>query len=800
MVYVADGRGNVPIQKLADSGEDVAVFCLDNRGRIVVRYMRNPRLTGAKMPVFKVILDDGSVIKATANHKLRMKSGEYREVKDLLPGDSLAITTRFEASIKDLFPNDNINSQDYWWINNGQAANIAEHRSIAEFYYNTPIPRNFVVHHRDRNAQNNNPQNLEIVSKEEHDALHSGLMVGDNNPMRRAYKEWSAVKWSGYKLKHSENNAGERNKNFSGLTNEELKRHALQLTAMLGRRFSHKDWSNYAEKNHLPQYFSKWRRDHLGGIVGLAKWAAHELGFEHIDADPRVVDSYKRYTAQGYNCEIVNGRLAIIKNCELCGKKFRTRPSTREYGVCGISCGIKRKWQDNNHKSRIVNLIHAAHAKRKQVIREAQAKLYSDLRFILGRVPQKKEWVSFCKENGISPEISRKSSPFRTYNNLKEYASQYNHKVVRIEFGGYEDVYNGTVDEFHNFFVGGFKSATHNEKRKFIYLNNLQCGEIILRSREFCNLSEVVARPEDTEETLLKKIRIATILGTYQSTLTNFPYLSKEWKQNCEEERLLGVSITGQWDSPVSRKPEVLKKLQEHGIEVNQEYAKRLGINPSAAITCVKPSGNTSQLVDASSGMHPRHGKYYIRRVRISARDPLFQMLKEQKFPYHPEVGQLEQSATTYVLEFPVASPEGAIFRNDLSAIDQLEHWKTVKTNYTEHNPSVTISVGEDEWVKVANWLYENWDILGGLSFLPAEESKYVYPLAPYEAITEEKYLELSSKLPQIDFARIIAYEKEDETQGAKELACVGATCEVDIPQSMGLPQRESAPVSISES
>lgn len=306
------------------------------------------------------------------------------------------------------------------------------------------------------------------------------------------------------------------------------------------------------------------------------------------------------------------------------------------------------------------------------------------------------------------------------------------------------------------------------------------CGEIILRSKSFCNLTEVVARAEDTEKTLLRKMELATILGTYQSTLTNFPYLSKEWKQNCDEERLLGVSITGQWDSNVARNPKTLSKMREHAIEVNKEFAKRFGVNRSVSITCVKPSGTVSQLVDASSGMHPRHAKFYIRRVRIAASDSLFQMLKEQKFPYYPEVGQSSESASTYVLEFPVKAPGGSIFKDDLSAIEQLEYWKKVKESYTEHNPSVTISVGNDEWIETSNWLYKNWPILGGLSFLPRED--HVYQLAPYEEITEERYKELTAKLPQVDFSYIVTYEKDDQTQGAKELACVSGVCEVELP------------------
>ncbi len=303
------------------------------------------------------------------------------------------------------------------------------------------------------------------------------------------------------------------------------------------------------------------------------------------------------------------------------------------------------------------------------------------------------------------------------------------------------------------------------------------CGEIILRSKQFCNLSEVVARAEDTKETLLRKIRLATILGTYQSMLTKFPYLSPEWKKNCEEERLLGVSITGQWDCPAVRNSETLQALKAEAIKTNEDYAKRFGINASTCITCVKPSGTVSQLVDAASGMHARHAPYYIRRIRISATDTLFKMLKDQKFPYKPEVGQTDADATTYVLEFPVKAPDGAIFRDDLTAIEQLEYWKKVKVNFTEHNPSVTVSVSDDEWLEVGNWLYKNWDIIGGLSFLP--RTNHVYALAPYEAISKEKYEELAKALPKIDFAEIVCYEENDETQGAKELACVSGSCEL---------------------
>ena len=272
---------------------------------------------------------------------------------------------------------------------------------------------------------------------------------------------------------------------------------------------------------------------------------------------------------------------------------------------------------------------------------------------------------------------------------------------------------------------------------------------------------------------------MATILRTYQASLVKFPYLSKKWKKNCEEEALLGVSMTGQWDNEAVRDPQVMRRLKEVAIETNRKYAKRFGINPSTSITCVKPSGNGSQLFDCASGMHPRHAKYYIRRIRIEAHNPLKKLLEDEGVPFHPEVGQVRDSATTWVFEFPVKAPKKAVTRNDLSAHKQLEYWKRLKENYCEHNPSATISVESDEWLEVGNWVYTNWNIIGGLSFLP--KSDHVYQLAPYEEISRERYEELLSEFPKIDFAKLVLYENNDQTEGAKEYACVGCMSEIDV-------------------
>jgi len=304
------------------------------------------------------------------------------------------------------------------------------------------------------------------------------------------------------------------------------------------------------------------------------------------------------------------------------------------------------------------------------------------------------------------------------------------------------------------------------------------CGEITLRSKQFCNLTSIVVRPQDSGEDLKRKIRLATILGTYQATLTDFGYLSKEWKENCEEEALLGVSITGYYDNKAIRTEKVLNELRLEAIKVNKEFAKKFGIKQSTCITTIKPHGNSGQLLYVSSGMHPWYAKHYIRRVRIATNDPLFQLIKDQGVPFKAEVGYSTADSTVAVLEFPIKAPTNAVTRNEISAIDLLNEWKKLKVNYIEHNPSVTIYVGPDEWIEVANFVYENWDIVGGLSFLP--RSDHVYQLAPYEEIDEKEYEKRMKEIQHIDFSKLVYYEQDDNTTGAKEFACVSGVCSID--------------------
>ena len=323
--------------------------------------------------------------------------------------------------------------------------------------------------------------------------------------------------------------------------------------------------------------------------------------------------------------------------------------------------------------------------------------------------------------------------------------------------------------------------AEKSERRNTEYdFGTNPCSEIILRSREFCNLSEVVVRPEDTEDTLLNKVKLATILGTIQSTLTNFKYVTKDWKKNCEEERLLGVSLTGIMDNKwtAGKLPglhTLLQNLRRMSIDTNKDWSKMLGINQSTAITCVKPSGTVSQLVDSASGIHARHNPYYIRTVRGDKKDPLTKMMVDMGFPAEDDV---MKPLDTTVFSFPIKCSEDAVFRQDMNAIEQLELWKLYQEHWCEHKPSVTISVKETEWIEVGAWVYKNFDLMSGVSFLPYSE--HTHKQAPYQDCDEKDYEKLLNKMPvNVDWTKLSDYETSDMTVGSQELACSSGSCEI---------------------
>ena len=333
--------------------------------------------------------------------------------------------------------------------------------------------------------------------------------------------------------------------------------------------------------------------------------------------------------------------------------------------------------------------------------------------------------------------------------------------------------------------VAAQKIAARNGRRDATHeFGTNPCSEIILRSNEFCNLSEVVVRSDDTLETLKEKVRKATIIGTLQSTLTDFRYLRVRWKRNTEEEALLGVSLTGIMDHDVlggkngmAESPMLatwLEEMRDVSIKTNKEWAEKLGVNQSVAITCVKPSGTVSQLVDSASGIHPRFSKHYIRRVRSDKKDPLALYMEQAGFPVENDV----MSPSSVVFSFPVKAPETSTCVKEVGAMEQLALWKTYQNHWCEHKPSVTVYYTDSEYLQVAQWIWDNFDMCSGISLLPT--SDHVYQQAPYEDISAEKYDELVAAMPQnVNWEELSQFEKEDNTTGSQELACVGGACEI---------------------
>lgn len=779
LVSVADGRGAVSFKALAEADEDVPVYCYDDKKRVQVRWMRAPRKTGEKVQVFRVTLDDGSVVRATANHRFTTREGAVKRVDQLQSGDRLQVLTRYLSSFSEqISPREDgtyeqVKSQDYWWVTGGWKQARQEHRYVSEFHTGRPLTHAETVHHRDHNGQNNSPSNLEVLLKGDHDRLHIDRMLGDRNPMRRAASEWSDEKWASYRSTMSLSVSSEKNGRYSGFTHEELKGAVDLLTRRLGRQATKLDWVSFAKAGGYPVSFSAWRRQTLGDIPTFLRASSERCGFgSPINADARVIRRYYSLLQSGYNVKVVDGGILFEKNCETCGGSFET--TRREHGLCSVACGRKTptlgsdSWDD---KIRVYNLLKFSNS---------------------GLPPARSGWAEKCREEEILPNLRNLS-----WEKFEARCADANHIVVSVEPDGFEDVFNGTVDEFHNFFVGGFESLTKTGKRKIQFVNTLNCGEILLRFRraldpwtgeggggQFCNLTAAVTRSHDTLETMCEKVKIATWIGSVQSSYSHFPYLRPAWAELCAEDRLLGVDITGQRDNPsLSSDEDAMSFLNATARATAIIAADAIGISRPAAVTCGKPSGNSSQFVDCASGFHNRHAKFYHRHVRISAKDPLFRLIKDFGVPVFKENGQdhLDDDAVdVWVARFPVKAPETAKTRHDEKALDMLERYLQIMRTWCGdkgHNQSATIYVREEEWTAVGEWLYKNFDEVTGLSFLPFDGGNY--KLAPYEELTEEEYLKSVAAMPNVNFRELSFYETMDEGNGSQEPACVGGTCEV---------------------
>lgn len=695
LVYVADGRGNVPIKDLAEQGKDVNVFCYDKNGKIAIRKMRNPRITGHNKKIYKITLEGGHELKATGNHKFLMTDGSYKELQNIKEGDSVKIITKYEASLKDMFPHSNSNSQNYFWINNGNRDNAAEHRYIASYNYGRKIKKGEVVHHLDYNCQNNAPSNLKIMTKRDHDLLHSKDMKGDGNPYHKMTKEW----------KYSfASHPAEANPNFSGYSNDEIRQHAIILCNDKGRKFTYKEWQEYALLHKLPTSFSSWRKKEIGTISDLSLWASRKCGFSNLEVDSKNIKTYHKALDEGYNVKMVGGKVLVKKYCEYCNEEFHINYKRREISYCCQECGAAgyslKLARDNKYN---------------------QLLMYTKLKYEKKEEPTLQEWEKECQHNKI-PYRLKTNNGFANYKELKKEAEFFNHRVLKVEEDGYETVYNGTVDEFHNFFIGGLKEVAKNGKDKFIYLNNLQCGEIVMGTDScrllalnlfsfvenkfeekayfnFKKFNKIVQKAQrmmddmvDLEIELIE--RILEKINSDKEPEHIKAIEKKTWidlLETCKKGRRTGLGITGLGDTlaalglrygskkSISMTEKIYKNLSLSAYRETCILAKERGAFPifsyevekdnlflnkifnadkeiyniykkygrrNVALTTTPPAGSISILAQVTSGIEPVFMLKYTRRKKVNPND------SNVKVDFVDEVGDSWQEFTVYHPKF----------------------------------------------------------------------------------------------------------------------------------------------------
>jgi len=774
LVYVADGRGHVPMATLAVEGKDVPVFCRDEKDNVVVRTMRHPRLTGTNVPVVKITLEDGHVLRTTPNHKFFTSEGQYVEASNLRVGDGLRTLSKSEASIKDVFPQANSHSQDYLWIRFSGKSIAAEHKIVAEFNLGRKICSGEVVHHKDYNGKNNAISNLVVMSRSDHTYLHSRNMIGDKNPMRRAQTEWSEEKWEQYSRNMSQSVSGDKNGRFCGEDNDALKKHALDLCRSIGRRFSTKEWQAYAQVNGLPQGFSKWRKDHLGGIRGLALWAVNELGLNKDvsqNMDPRTLRLYEKSLEEGYDTFVSNETVMVRKECECCSKPFEVSYQHREQGTCSSLCGNKLSWQNDEYRHNCLEGRRKIIEQSKAEVRNQQLAAYNAVKTSLGHEPMKKEWVDACKSRGISFEISRTTSPFRYWEDLKVAATSFNHRITSIEGDGTANVYNGTVDEFHNLFIGGFEEKTSNGKRKYLYYSTKQCGEVPLENAESCNLCEIfLPNIKDEEEFKV----VAGLLYKVAKTVSCMRYQDEKTNEVVSRNHRLGISVTGFLQAPHLRDEKIFDSVYKHMEKLDKEYSRLLSVKNSIKLTTCKPSGTASLLPGVTPGVHPAYSPYYIRRIRMSSSDPLVDTCRKHGYHIEP-LKRLDgtNDLDTMVVAFPIKTPDGTICAKDVTAVQQLEYAKWLQTNWSDNSVSVTVYYKIEELPAIKEWLKANYDkSVKTVSF--CLHSGHGFQQAPYEEITEAQYQEMSKACKPIT-------RLDNDSGGvlSESLECAGGSCPV---------------------
>lgn len=640
MVSVADGRVAVPMSQLASEDKDVPVYCRKPNGNVTIRMMRRPRISGYDRKILKINISNGHSLRVTENHKLTLSDGTIKEAKDLQPNDSLAILTRAEATFEEIINNWNSKSQNYAWLRaSGCKGWKLEHRMIYNFANGKKLSySNGVIHHRDFNGLNNCPENLEHMSKEAHDELCSHDMIGDKNPMRRAKHEWDEEKWNSYRKNMSKATSGLRNGKSIQISNSDLFSIAVKQTKKAGRKLSSAEWRKISKENGIVSQFTGFRVEDLGCVSQFLTNAAIEAKVSGCEYSGSELREYKKFLNIKTDLNIFfDGTIKVQKSCENCNDDFIVPYYQREIGYCSNKCSLMKINKSNSMIKKVKQSKLDALESRRNVL----LSVYTEFALDIGKNPMKKEFASYCKERNIPFRIpskrevqERKLHPiFDSWKDLQNQAELFNHRVISVEVDGVENVYTGTVDDYHNYYIGHFEEKHNNKYKKFIYINNLQCGEQPLPSFGSCNLASIDISKFYDENTndldwklFRKTIHICVRFLDNVIDANKFP--TKEFEKWAKENRPVGLGVMGLSDLLLKMKlaygndssikfAEKLSKFLEQ--EAHKESKKislekgtpkscrydELDYRRNVTLTSIAPTGSISLLAGCSSSIEP---------------------------------------------------------------------------------------------------------------------------------------------------------------------------------------------------
>ena len=581
MVAVADGRTAVPISQLALEDKDVQVYCRKPNGNVTIRMMRRPRISGYNQKILKIVIENGHVLRVTENHKFTLSDGTIKEAKNLQPNDSLSILNRVEAPFEEMIKGWNSKSQKYAWLRTSECKGWKlEHRMIYNFHSGRRLSySDGAIHHKDFNGLNNHPENLEHMSKKDHDLLHSKNMIGDKNPMRRAEYEWSESKWKQYRKNMSQATSGLKNGKAKQISNEDLFKIAVKQSKEIGRKLSEPEWKDFSKKNNLVSQFSNFRTSILGVVSQFLRQAAIEAGVLGHEYSGTTLREYKNFLQIESDLDVFfDDTIKVRKICEYCKAVFIVPYYQREIGCCSISCSCTKKNKSDKMRQKVRQSKIVALEKRRKTLLKAYCDFKAET-----RIPLKKGFTRYCRNHDIPFRIPSKREVregklhpiFESWIDLQNQAELFNHRVISIEEDGKANVYTGTVDDYHNYYIGHFEELHKDKYSKYIYVNNLQCGEQVLPPYGSCNLGSVdVAKFYNENREAIEWTRLGEAIKVAVQFLDNVLEINKfptpDFAKWAKQNRPVGLGIMGWADL-------LLKMKIAYGSKESLELAKRVG-------------------------------------------------------------------------------------------------------------------------------------------------------------------------------------------------------------------------------